>query len=495
MPGTASHIVQQQVLEISLDKKEWASDIQNKISEIYHAKILPLLDEIFSAFSLSDERIRIDKLELDLGSLDVDNLEEDLLHKLKPQLEEILTKLIYKTRNNEGQKGVQIVTTSTTQKESSNGVSIEQGGVFYHYLKTGYFPWWANSNEKNLKELIEQFIHLDWYAPAQHKVFLQLIKDKTIRRRLIDMLDPVLLKQLLSQINPTISERIFAIQQDVIKCLDIIIDQKHFKNLFAFYSMDKLIKDYFRTGESVLAITKTSDYALELILNILKENEVSYSVEKQQFKKLELLQQSDFNFLSKDEFLTKIKDVQFPKKAKRFLPERVKSQLDETEKIEIFNAGLVLIWPYIQIFFRELGLLEDHYFKSEATQWNAIHLLHYLATGKETTEEQELILPKLMCNFPVDDFVMTHFELSEIEKEECHHLLETIIKNWPVLKKTSVKGLQQTFIQRDGMLSKAGGIWSIQIERVSLDILLDRLNWSISNIKLPWNDYLIQVKW
>jgi len=134
-------------------------------------------------------------------------------------------------------------------------------------------------------------------------------------------------------------------------------------------------------------------------------------------------------------------------------------------------------------------------FKHEEAQWRAIHLLYFLATGNEATEEQELLLPKLMCDCPIDAFVLTHFELSDQEKEECHHLLETLIKNWSVLKKTSVKGLQTTFIQREGMLSRDGNVWLVQIERTSLDILLERLNWSISNIKLPWNDYLIQVKW
>lgn len=487
MTKATTHIIQQQILEINIEKKEWASDIQDRVSEVYHSSVLPMLDEMFSAYSHGHKRIRIDKLELDIGSLNMENLEEDLLRQLKPQLEEKLTKLIYKARNNQGGNGVQIVNTKTN--------SLEGIDAFYDYLKTGHFPWWTNSTDKNLKELINQFVLLDWSASRQQKVFFQLIKERTSRRRLIDVLEPAQLKKVFLKINKTTSERVFAIQKDIVKCLDVVIEKQHYKNLFAFYSMDKLVTDFFNSKYSIQSSAKTSDYILQLLLNLFSENEAQYTVKKQQLKKVEQLQQSELCFLSKDKFLNRVETTKFSDKEKQKPLPPAKRQLDETEKIEIVNAGLVLVWPYIQIFFRELGLLEGGGFKHEEAQWKAIHLLHYLATGQAVTEEQELLLPKLMCDCPLDAFVMTHFELDVQEKEECDHLLKMLIKNWPVLKKTSVIGLQQTFIQRAGMLSKDGNIWSIQIERASHDILLERLNWSISNIKLPWNDYLIQVKW
>ncbi|MFW6310568.1 MAG: contractile injection system tape measure protein, partial [Prolixibacteraceae bacterium] len=85
--------------------------------------------------------------------------------------------------------------------------------------------------------------------------------------------------------------------------------------------------------------------------------------------------------------------------------------------------------------------------------------------------------------------------LNEQIKNEAESLLEAAIKNWPALKNTSPDGLRQNFLQRDGKLIKKEENYRLLIERKTQDILLDKLNWNISVVKLPWMKNLLHVEW
>jgi hypothetical protein len=52
-------------------------------------------------------------------------------------------------------------------------------------------------------------------------------------------------------------------------------------------------------------------------------------------------------------------------------------------------------------------------------------------------------------------------------------------------------------LQRDGLLFNGDDFtpWKITIERKGQDLLLDRLPWSYSIIKLPWIKGMINVEW
>ena len=45
------------------------------------------------------------------------------------------------------------------------------------------------------------------------------------------------------------------------------------------------------------------------------------------------------------------------------------------------------------------------------------------------------------------------------------------------------------------ILSRLDKDWLLQIERKTMDVLLDNIPWSYTKIFLPWNPYLITVEW
>lgn len=165
------------------------------------------------------------------------------------------------------------------------------------------------------------------------------------------------------------------------------------------------------------------------------------------------------------------------------------------EEAWINNAGIVLIWPFLPTLFKGLEWMEDNEFKSEELQYKAVWFLQFLATGSTEADESELVLNKLLTGLRAETPVPAAFNLTDEEKEEGEHLLKVVIQNWSVLKGTSVDGFRATFLRKEGLLKKDFTGWKLYVERSTMDVLLEKLPWSYSVIKLPWVTEMIFVEW
>ncbi|NET50119.1 MAG: hypothetical protein F6K09_15650, partial [Merismopedia sp. SIO2A8] len=119
---------------------------------------------------------------------------------------------------------------------------------------------------------------------------------------------------------------------------------------------------------------------------------------------------------------------------------------------------------------------------------------HYLATGHTQPAEYDLVLPKLLCGWSLNDPVVFP-DLPDAAMDEGDHLLQTVIDHWQALKSTSPDGLREGFLLRDGKLTRVDSGWKLQVEQTAIDILLSRLPWGVSMVKLAWMDELLMVEW
>lgn len=159
------------------------------------------------------------------------------------------------------------------------------------------------------------------------------------------------------------------------------------------------------------------------------------------------------------------------------------------------QAGLVLLHPFLRNYFEDVGLLAGNQFQDADCQQTAVYLLHYLATRQTTSPEYELVLPKLLCGWPLNVPIMPS-DLPRSALDEAEHLLQTVINYWEALKSTSPDGLREGFFQREGKLTQTGeGAWKLKVEQQTIDILLSRLPWGLNMVKLPWMDELLVVEW
>ncbi len=172
------------------------------------------------------------------------------------------------------------------------------------------------------------------------------------------------------------------------------------------------------------------------------------------------------------------------------------SRAERANGIYVSHAGVVLLHPFLKFYLEGVGLVSDNAFRHEYAQQVAIALLHYLATRERTVPESALVLPKLLCGWPLEQPVLGGLELPEAALAEGENLLQTVINYWEVLKNTSPDGLRQGFLQRQGKLTRSDtGNWKLRVEQQSIDILLSRLPWGLSMVKLPWMTEVLVVEW
>jgi hypothetical protein len=85
--------------------------------------------------------------------------------------------------------------------------------------------------------------------------------------------------------------------------------------------------------------------------------------------------------------------------------------------------------------------------------------------------------------------------LSWETKAACDELLSEVIRHWSQLKNTSIAALRETFLWRNGKLTRTDHGWLLHVERKGVDILLGSLPWGIGTIKLPWTNDKLFVEW
>ncbi|MET3026066.1 contractile injection system tape measure protein [Flavobacterium sp. UW10123] len=192
-----------------------------------------------------------------------------------------------------------------------------------------------------------------------------------------------------------------------------------------------------------------------------------------------------------------IQERAIDKKDSSFEKEKVRNENlfeDAISESYVNNAGLVLIHPFLKSLFENCKLLNKDNIINDPEI--AAHLLHYIATGKEQDYENAMVFEKFLCNIPIDEPIERNIVLSEQMKKESGTMLQAVLSNWDIMKKSSAELLQNEFLQRPGKLN-INGYESpvITMERKTQDVLLDKLSWNLSIIKLAWKKRIIYVNW
>lgn len=172
---------------------------------------------------------------------------------------------------------------------------------------------------------------------------------------------------------------------------------------------------------------------------------------------------------------------------------RALAALDE---LYVEDAGLVLLWPFLDRFFLRVGLLDDERrFVDAEAPMQAIALLELLAAADPDPPEYRLPLAKLLCGLsPEVGFALAR-PLAPAQIGECEHLLAAVIAHAPILRDMPIASFRAAFLRRPAVLGTRDGAWLLQVERRAHDAVLDRFPWSWAWVKLPWMIDPLRVEW
>jgi hypothetical protein len=168
--------------------------------------------------------------------------------------------------------------------------------------------------------------------------------------------------------------------------------------------------------------------------------------------------------------------------------------------IYVRNAGLVLFNPFLPLFFERLGVITEGpdgapRITGVAATSRAVHLLQFLVDGHCDRPEPDLALNKLLSGIPLAAPAMKSIEPSPADEALCAQLTEAVLGHWPALHGTSPAGLRETFLQREGRLRREEGRWALEVQRKTVDVLVDQVPWNVAVVYHRWMAEPLHVAW
>ena len=173
-------------------------------------------------------------------------------------------------------------------------------------------------------------------------------------------------------------------------------------------------------------------------------------------------------------------------------------QYRDLKHIPISNAGLVILFPFLPMLFMRLNMLSQDRrdFNSNESKVRAIFILqHLMASEDREYDEKDLFLNRLLINYPFNEPLPKRMEPNQDELNTIDSLLETAKTNWSKMRNTSIRALQESFLNRAGFIEKTEWECTLTVEERAYDILLDSIPWSYKLVRFPWMESILKVNW
>ncbi len=447
------HIIQKHSIEINFESMKDTFGLQNEIAEVFYTKLQPKMEALFDEIFDKNQYASLDRLEIDCGILNAKNWEDEFADQAIRKLREELIQMNKKEIDTE-----KIEETAATE-------------AFFFYLENGFMPW---NNRFNTIAELEELLKINENLVARLKTIIS--QKSKAPERLAWQFSKNFTSRIIAEITrnagSTLNE-IYAILDD----LDLLkADTQTYRHIDK-QIVDAAILNLFASDQNKDKVDQFFTFLLSKVKgNAALSNEIKELINEQNRNK---------------------KSSSISEKERNLSAEEIQNTETENqhEAIYINNAGLILLHPFLQSLFENLELTKENLWINSDSQQLAVLVAEFLVTGSNKFEEFDLVLNKVLCGMDPVEIVTTGIQLTDEIKSECEALLKEVIQHWSVLKNTGIDGLRETFLQRNGKLSKVDNHWLLQVEHNAVDVLLAHLPWGIGIVKLPWMNEMLYVEW
>ncbi|WP_346857596.1 contractile injection system tape measure protein [uncultured Draconibacterium sp.] len=508
MNSEQSHIIEKVFLEVTTPGEKEAYWVKNNISSYLNGELLPLLDELFIKYDTNNEIIRFDELNIEVLLKNMEDLPSakfEVVKSIANQLDNGGIEVNGSVDNlNKASSSKQVVDTETNLQNT-----------FLFFIEKGYLPWFGK--QEYIYELSQP---KQWITILKKESFFEAIrnvlkqKEDAVERFVFQfseeqILDFISATNKVQIANKTLLLRflresdfpfkIFFLKRLLLLSLGTLKKQS-LAELVELYISDRSFEK-----KTITEVAKTAQLFVSQIRKVFaKETFQNYFL----YSKKEIEQIDEF-------ILVQSKTIQSGRRPNEFSNSHTKLKSTFTRKefvnfdkkkeppffenntsdIVVRKAGLVLFCPFLNAFFKHFNWLEENGSLKPDIIYKAVQTLHYLATGNELFFEGDLILEKFLCGIKLNASIPNKSFIDQEIKTEIENLLYQVIRSWPELKNTGPDGLRQMFVQRDGKLIKKEKGYKLIVEHKVQDVLMEKLQWNFSLIKLPWKDELLFVEW
>lgn len=391
----------------------------------------------------------------------------------------------------------QVAKNAPAEESSAQPADVE---ALEQFLLTGFLPSWARYLETyDFKRLFEYV----WKRhPAAFRLMaVRILKVPVLRKLLFEKLDAPVLYRLSGFLFPGSFPVFSSFSKDSYHFMEVQLPgMSHAQRAALFWEYAFV----FLSGRQNFVST---EFAVGLWDLVLSNHPAGYSAEAFQAAEDKMAAFSgSFSPLFRAAIqheLERIRedDVIVHKAAPENKPvssvqkENEKEDVEAEKNIYIHNAGLVIVFPFLQQLFERLELMKEGVFISAAAAYRAVHILQYVVTGETGHPEYHLALNKLLCGVAGSRPLERNVEVSDDEKAVCDGMLSAIIQQWTIVNNSSIEAIRESFLQRGGRITAGDDAWRLVVEKKGIDVLMDHLPWPISVIRLPWMEKPLYVTW
>ena len=393
------HLIGKQVWEIGIRSSKDAHVVQQKVSDLVWNDLIPELSRLFDRLIGPDQVLRLDRVELDLGYIELKAVAST---ELKKRVVRSFEDWFFNTEILPG--AIHGKDIETSRQRPQVALSHHYFEIWLHWLKTGTLPPYTIVPKS------------DWIE----KVLETLVLERQAVDRLKEVLSghPVRLRRLILQHSDGDLKSIVEVytghsQKRFLNFLDeIILFLRNKPALESGKSPRQIGIDIWSSVLNRAIIQEERLTCEEIIMGLLRgpglwplvkavgemetENAKKYPITKDTLGKI-----PDFNRPEEDQL-------------EDWVALDSSMEIDELQEIptpQFFdNAGVVLLHPFLKHLFKRLQLLKGPAFRNQQCRSKAVLLLQYLATGDEKVADYDLVLPKYLCGMPANwpmDHTMT----------------------------------------------------------------------------------------
>ncbi|NEW84057.1 MAG: hypothetical protein GZ094_17050 [Mariniphaga sp.] len=196
-----THFIRQQYLDIDLKGSE--SDgfaLQHRLSDLYHAQLLPAIEKALDQCSSPDFHLIIDRLDIDIGTIEMDRIDYELTTSVaKALIDKITIESATRISGNTGENF------NNTYFQTTDDRLWE---VFIHFIVKGNLPWsYRLPAGKSLEEVITELLINDGIKTSSLipvKRIVEALKSPNTSERLVLQFSELFTKLLNQKTLPEI---------------------------------------------------------------------------------------------------------------------------------------------------------------------------------------------------------------------------------------------------------------------------------------------------
>ncbi len=191
------HAIHRQIVEVTVANAAIAERISPVVSDLIRSAVTPLLERMFDELTPHAETLRLDRLELDLGRLDLNSLQRELPARIAAKLPAAVLQSA-STRNARDDNRSRPSARAGRARPDADAAALL---VINHFVATGALPWWCDGRGRDILDRAATEALQRSPASLAHSV-RGFVNDPTAMNRLIGHLSDATLDGLAAALAP-----------------------------------------------------------------------------------------------------------------------------------------------------------------------------------------------------------------------------------------------------------------------------------------------------